>query len=229
MHDASAASGTVNHVMGLFKKRSTDPEEMKRLKAEIAAMSERLSASDQAEDELRQTVQGLKTRIETPIAPPPTEPPPATIDRAQLDMMNAKIDRLSSQTEPTIDPRRLDELTASLSRLSTRVDGVEQAPTGDTASAIDPSQLDDLQETMQRITDRIDELDGRITSISTELANQITEISGELDGLGADEPATDETVAELRDAQTRLATEQARYQIAFRQDLAELAARLKRA
>jgi len=60
------------------------------------------------------------------------------------------------------------------------------------------------------------------------LANQITEMSGELESLGANEPATDEIVDELRDAQTRLAGEQARYQIAFRQDLAQLADRLKR-
>jgi hypothetical protein len=82
---------------------------------------------------------------------------------------------------------------------------------------------------MQRIGERIDEVDGRITSISTELANQITELSGELDGLGGKEAPTDEIVDELRDAQLRLAGEQARYQIAFRQDLADLADRLKRA
>lgn len=225
--------------MGLFKKRSTDPEEMERLKAEIAAMGERLSASDHAKDELRQTVHGLKTRIETPIAPPPTEPPPApapSVDPAQIDMMNAKIERLSAQVEasplanaPMIDVGRVDDLAATLDQLSARLGEVEQSPTSDTEATIDQAQLDDLQTTLQRITDRIEELDGRITSISTELANQINEISGDLDGLGANEPATDEVVDELRDAQTRLATEQARYQIAFRQDLADLATRLRKA
>ena len=34
---------------------------------------------------------------------------------------------------------------------------------------------------------------------------------------------------EMRDAQVKLANEQARYQIAFRQDIADLAERLKRA
>ncbi len=224
--------------MGLFKKRSTDPEEMERLRAEIAAMSERLSASDQAKDELRQTVHGLKTRIETPISPPPSEPPPApapSVDRAQIDIMNAKIERLSAQLEaspqvdaPMIDVGRVDDLATTLDQLSARLGEVEQS-SSDAGPTIDQAQIDDLQATIRRIADRIDELDGRITSISTELANQINEISGELDGLGANEPATDEVVGELRDAQTRLANEQARYQIAFRQDLAELATRLKKA
>lgn len=215
--------------MGLFKKRSTDPEEMDRLKAEIASMGERLSASDQAKDELHRQVHGLVTRLDTPIAPPPSEPPPPAIDPARLDVMNAKIERLASATAAPIDSQRLDELTSSIDQLMSRVDHVEQAPAESTEPVIDAAQLDEIRATMQRITERIEELDGRITSISTELANQLTELSGDIDGLGPSEPATDEVVDELRDAQTRLASEQARYQIAFRQDLAELAARLKRA
>ena len=74
----------------------------------------------------------------------------------------------------------------------------------------------------------MDRVDARITSISTELAHQLTELSGEVDGLGANDPPTERVVDELRDAQTRLANEQARYQIQFRQDLAELAERLRR-
>ena len=66
------------------------------------------------------------------------------------------------------------------------------------------------------------------TSTSTELANQISELSGDVDALGGDTPPSDEVVEELRDAQIRLASEQARYQIAFRQDLADLADRLRR-
>ena len=215
--------------MGLFKKRSTDPEEMERLKAEIASMSERLSESDRAKDELQQQVRGLATRLDKPIAPPPTEPPPPSVDPAQLDRMNAKIERLSAAAATPIGSDRFDELTSTIDELVSRIDHVERTPTESSEPAIDPARLDEIQDAMRRITDRLDELDGRITSISTELANQITELSGEIDTAGAGEPATDEVVDELRDAQTRLANEQARYQIAFRQDLADLAARIKRA
>lgn len=228
--------------MGLFKKRATDPEEMERLKAEIASMGARLSASDQAKDDLRQTVDGLASRIDRPIAPPPTGPPPppaSSIDPAQLNLMNAKIERLSTRIDesaesarepvaPSVDSARLDEIAAALEQLATRVEEVEAPSGSDQPPPVDPARLDELRATLERIAERLDEVDGRITSISTELANQINEMSGELESLGANEPATDEIVDELRDAQTRLASEQARYQIAFRQDLAQLADRLKR-
>ena len=72
-------------------------------------------------------------------------------------------------------------------------------------------------------------LDARVTSVSTELANQLTELSGDLEALAKDHPPTDDVVMEIRDAQVRLANEQARYQIAFREGLTELAERLRRA
>ena len=86
----------------------------------------------------------------------------------------------------------------------------------------------DLDELRANLTARVDALaqrlewiDARITSISTELANQLTELGHEGD-------ATSQAAVALRDAQTKLANEQARYQIAFREDLATLADRLKR-
>ena len=80
---------------------------------------------------------------------------------------------------------------------------------------------DELTDRIDQLADRIATLDARITSISTELANQLTELSGEADAATAAADA-------IRAGQERLANEQARYQIAFRQDLAELAERLRR-
>ena len=192
--------------MGLFKKRVTDPDEIERLKAQIASMSARLQASDEAKGHLDSTVQGLVTRLDTPTPPPPAPPPKVpTVAPAEIDMLNAKIERLTA---------RLDERPPE-----------PEAPT----PAIDPAEIEQLNARMQRISERIDEVDQRISSISTELANQITELSGDIEAMGGNEPPTDEIVDELREAQTRLAGEQARYQIAFRQDLAELADRLRRA
>lgn len=190
--------------MGLFKKRTADPEEIERLKGEIAAMASRLEANEAAKGELDSRVQGIQSRLDAP-TPPPPEPPAPT---------------------PTLDPAELDRINARISRLTDRVD--DASSDGDTPAAAS-EQVEELGSKMQRISDRIDELDQRITSISTELANQITELSGDVEAIGGNEPATDEVVGELRDAQTRLASEQARYQIAFRQDLADLADRLKRA
>jgi chromosome segregation ATPase len=187
--------------MGLFKKRAADSAEIERLKAEIAGMSARLEAADerlvatdrrlQAADQrlvatdrrlddvdsveraLGAQVQGIVTRLETPISPPPHAPPPPP-------------------------------------------------------AALDPDALTAVRQRLEELASRLEGVDARITAISVELANQIDELSGELDAAGGTTPPTDEVVDELRDAQTRLANEQARYQIAFRQDLAELADRLKR-
>ena len=87
---------------------------------------------------------------------------------------------------------------------------------------------------MRGLNDQMAVVQQRITSISTELANQITELSGDIDALAqlgesADTGAvSDEVLEALRTAQVKLAAEQARYEIAFRQDLAELAERLGR-
>jgi hypothetical protein len=84
-----------------------------------------------------------------------------------------------------------------------------------------------VRDRLDDLATRLDGVDARITAVSTELAHQIDELSGEIDAAGPHPPA-DDVVEELRDAQTRLANEQARYQIAFRHDLADLADRLRR-
>ena len=89
-----------------------------------------------------------------------------------------------------------------------------------------------VTERLDQIGKRLDDLDARITSVSTELANQISELGGDIDALhkrAEAEPMADEIADMLRDSQERLASEQARYQIAFREDLAKLAEQLKRA
>jgi predicted nucleic acid-binding Zn-ribbon protein len=161
--------------MGWFKKR--DPDEIERLHAEIASMSARLAASEQAKGELDTTVRGIVDRLASP-RPPPSEPAPV------------------APVGPTVDPAEIDKLNARIQRLGDRVDG---------AAGVQPADVERIDEAVRHLTDRIAELDGRITSISTELANQLTELSGELESMGGREPVADE------------------------QDLADLADRLRRA
>jgi uncharacterized phage infection (PIP) family protein YhgE len=77
-------------------------------------------------------------------------------------------------------------------------------------------------------------LEQRVHAVSNELANQIGELGRDIDGL-ADQSAhtaggavSDEVIEALRTSQVKLANEQARYEIAFRQDLATLAESLRR-
>ena len=99
-------------------------------------------------------------------------------------------------------------------------------------SAVDLADLEAIRVQIARLTVRLEALDRRITTTSTELANQLGELSDDIETLGKRsevETIDEATLVELRDAQTRLASEQARYQIAFRQDLAEIAERWRRA
>lgn len=81
----------------------------------------------------------------------------------------------------------------------------------------------------------------RVSSVSAELANQLTELGRDIDGflaanaaakaatpVIAEQTIADEVLEQLSAAQVKLANEQARYEIAFRQDLASLADQVRR-
>jgi chromosome segregation ATPase len=89
----------------------------------------------------------------------------------------------------------------------------------------------DMRARVDAIAEQLDALEGRLTSVSAQLANQLSELGNDIEALNNRPPGTpvdDGTIDELRDTQTRLASEQARYQIAFREDLARLAEQLRR-
>jgi chromosome segregation ATPase len=85
---------------------------------------------------------------------------------------------------------------------------------------------------LDELSSKLAELDARVTSVATELANQIAELGNDIDSLDNRAPdaagVDGAVVEELRDGQVRLANEQARYQIAFREDLARLAEQLRK-
>ena len=89
------------------------------------------------------------------------------------------------------------------------------------------------------MAERMATLDRRMTNVSMELANQLTELSNDLEVLldAANDDEADDgdeaavvslAIEAVQQSTERLASEQARYQIQFRQDLAELAERLRR-
>jgi len=136
---------------------------------------------------------------------------------------------------------RLDEITNALSSQAGRLDDAEQrqqerdaAPPG-----ADADEVAAMRREMSQMAERMATLDHRMTNVSVELANQLTELSSDLDVLleAADDPDADATdysaavtlaIEAVQNSTERLAAEQARYQITFREDLAELAERLRR-
>ena len=109
-----------------------------------------------------------------------------------------------------------------------------------------------MRDQLSAVTDRMSSLDDRVTGISTELAHQLTELSRDIDELNrrAETTATDgdraegdgptddvearllgqidDRIDEVLGSTEKLAAEQARYEIQFRADLADLADRLRR-
>lgn len=191
--------------MGLFRKRNDD-EQIAVLRAEVRAIHEQLDLAEHSKAELESQVNRLGDRIERPIERPitstPTPPPP-----------------------PPLEP------------------------------PVAPSRIDRIEEQLGEIAATTAKLDERVTNVSTELANQLTELSTDIDyvaqGLPTGSGATpldpelieaklrqhlDEEIDaklgieldDVRDNAERLALEQARYEIQFRKDLAELAERLRR-
>lgn len=188
--------------MGLFRRAvPMDPAAIERMKTELANLKAAL-------DHQRSTTHAISQQLSSTPAPP---------DPGQhLDELAAKLAELASRPAPPDASARVEELAAKLVELEARA--MPDDPT---------SRLDELAAKLAAI-------DERVTSVSTELANQLTELSHEIDGLestarSSDSSGPDEAVlGELRESQVRLAGEQARYQIAFREDLARIAEQLRR-
>ena len=88
------------------------------------------------------------------------------------------------------------------------------------------------REQLEALLARLNGLDARIVQVGHEVTHQLGELSGDIDTLSArsNQLATDmgeltalpQMVDGVKSDQARLANEQARYEIAFRQDLAEI-------
>lgn len=171
---------------------------------------------------------------------------PRNKDAAKL---KAEIARLNSALEQ--QDRRTADVEAALAERalptmpSGGVDAFAAPPpaesprqAAETAPAVDPAEVERALSLATSLTARLDQvaaqlsdLDTRVTMVSRELANQLSELGNDIDALaqrpdGA--PVDEEVLEELRDSQLRLANEQARYQIAFRSDLARLAEQMRR-
>ncbi|MEY3987086.1 MAG: hypothetical protein RL080_426 [Actinomycetota bacterium] len=92
------------------------------------------------------------------------------------------------------------------------------------------NELSHLAGVTNALDARIGVLDGRIVSMTSELTHQLHELGSELENLANSEQSAEtlHAIDVLRTSQTRIANEQARYEIAFRQDLAELAELIRR-
>lgn len=206
--------------MGLFRRKS-DAEHLVKMQDQLQSMADRLDRADDDKAELQSRLDRLTTSVTTPPTEPPPEPPPPP------------------STPPPPSPE-----TEFGARLETLADTVEEqrarladlalvATDASEKAAAAPAPDEEVRAQLAEIVERMTAIDGRVDQISVELTNQLSELSNELDALqrrddGPDLSALDGRLDDITSGQERLANEQARYQIRFREDLAELADRIRR-
>ncbi|MEX2625293.1 MAG: hypothetical protein WD225_00310, partial [Ilumatobacteraceae bacterium] len=173
----------------------------------------------------------------------------STTWRAELANVRDRVDPALTGVDDLV--RRVDAID---DRFATPLTDPPPPPAATGAApGADRGELDTLGSQLTRLEERITAVDRRVTAVSTELANQLSELGSDIEELTrartsgegpadvGDAPVTggetgttvdtgmlEELFDELHDAQQRLASEQARYQIAFREDLARLAEDLRR-
>jgi DNA repair exonuclease SbcCD ATPase subunit len=234
--------------MGLFRKRNEDSTQLDSLRTELDSMRERLdgadrtnavletrlTAIDQSNETFEQRLEKAETvsqaeptplLVSTPAPPPP--PPAGNIGAAAIN--EGDLNEIAGQ---------LEELSVTVAAHYTEL----------SAGRAQMDAVDGLNERFGEIAEQISTIDVRVTNVSFELANQLTELSRDIEAVSEQRSASteqppitpvaaiedqiedqiDSALDEVRESAERLAAEQARYEIQFREDLADLAERMRR-
>jgi chromosome segregation ATPase len=242
--------------MGLFRKspRTAETAELDSLQAQLEALQRRIEITEVDQTHLGARIVALDDVTADLSARSTghgtsTNGDPGTVNHA-VDV-EARFAELNAHVEQIIAlGGQLDELGTLLAEIQQRADERYAALRAEvdelrSAAAIElEPRLNALDErlsatdaTAAETATRLAALDERLTNVSTELANQIGELGGDIDAI-ANLPASNdehehdvveiERIQALATGQTKLASEQARYEIAFREDLAALADQIRR-
>ena len=90
---------------------------------------------------------------------------------------------------------------------------------------VNAQQAQTDKQSLMALLEQFAPMESRITGMGSELSRQLHELGTDIEKLQQhiENDTVGDTVQALKTAQVRLATEQARYEITFRQDLAALA------
>jgi chromosome segregation ATPase len=214
--------------MGLFnRKPSADAAEVAALRSEVAEMRSRLDAAEAAKAEMSERLRRLGDDAD---AHAHAMTSGASGVKEQMAQLHSRLDSAGRQL---VELEALRERVASAEAASARLAEL------DVLSTL-PARVDELTTHVTRTSADAEAarthaaaLDGRLTQVATELANQLAELGREMDSLSSrpaptpPQPTSETVVEQLREGQVRLANEQARYEIAFREDLAMLAEQVR--
>lgn len=216
--------------------------QLEEVRAERAALDERLSALGNANEQLDRQLAALDQGVRS-----------MGEELVTLSSSTAGTNRLVRAIEERLG--EVEVLQSELDGINDRLQSFADAPTATEVPpppppAVPPpppppgadtdldGRLDELRERLDELARQTTSIDARVTSVSIELANQLTELGNDIDELAqrGGQPdlearlteRLDAAIDDVLDSTERLAAEQARYEIQFRSDLAELAERLRR-
>jgi chromosome segregation ATPase len=210
--------GEIDHL----KQRMGEIDHLHQRVAGVETLHQRMGELDDVEQRLA-SVDGLAAQLQQLNARVAAQ---AELG-GQLSALRDRVGQLTDQPLSSID----DEVRLQLQEIGERLRSNDalQAQVGE---LVNKATANDTE--ARAVREHMAVLDQRLTNVSTELANQLSELGRDIDGLGqripevAEGTVSDEVVDALRGGQVKLANEQARYEIAFRQDLASLAELLQR-
>jgi myosin heavy subunit len=188
---------TVTAHSGVVEQFESSARQADELASQVAELSERATAHAEMSGQLSE----LTARISELQA-----------QGAQADELRARLEQVAAASAANGDHARHEAQLAALDELSQRMATTEAEAT--------------------RAREHAAQLEQRLSHIGTELTNQLGELSRELDSLAArpvegGAAAGGEMLESLRAGQVKLAAEQARHEITFREDLAAIAEQLR--
>jgi hypothetical protein len=209
--------GEIDHL----KQRMGEIDQLHQRVAGVETLHQRVGELDDVEERLA-SVDGLAAQLQQLNARVSAQ---AELG-GQLSALRDRVGQLSDQPQSSVE----DDVRAQLQEIGQRLRSNDELHAR-VAELLTRAGANDTE--ARAVREHMAVLDQRLTNVSTELANQLSELGRDIDGLGqripevAEGTVSDEVVDALRGGQVKLANEQARYEIAFRQDLASLAELLR--
>jgi hypothetical protein len=211
-----------------LERTATSVEALNR---QVAVLATTVSAQSAVTDQVGQLSQRVEQVAE--LAAAPVELDESFTQRLMLlednarqtDQVRQQVEQLTERIAAHAEMRdQVAMLTAQLTELQV------QAPATVDLSGVD-QRLAVTEAEARQARDLAAQLEQRLTHMGTELTNQLGELGREIDGLATRPPTgpalSDATVENLRAGQVKLAAEQARHEITFREDLAAIAEQLR--
>ena len=223
-----ASAGVINpftqQLGALAERVALTAEDARVARDRAAALEQRIAELDQTTTGRNSAAQANTDEIDRQLA----ELRERLDQQAQLPDRLAALDRrLSEMPDRSADIQQLQERLGELAASVPDVGGLS-AQLEELSTRINANEQDARTALRQALA-----IDERVQNVSTQLANQLSELSREMDSLATREPAAatvqidDEALQSLRTGQVKLASEQARYEISFREDLAALAEQVR--